>query len=118
VQELKVKENLHFVIVDLKAGKDTKEILAKLNHCYPFADDDIQENVQKYLGPNNREIIKESIESLQDGDAENLGSLMSKAQEAFDKYLQPACSSQLTALVLHKVLQFEPIQIDSNFCKS
>jgi UTP-glucose-1-phosphate uridylyltransferase/mevalonate kinase len=110
VQELKVKENLHFVIVDLKAGKDTKEILAKLNHCYPFADDAIQEKVQLYLGPMNKQIVHQAIESLQDGDAGNLGSLMRKAQETFDQHLKPACPSQLTAPVLHRVLQYRPIQ--------
>lgn len=38
VTEVKVKRDLYYVIVDLCAGKDTKEILSKLNQCYPFAD--------------------------------------------------------------------------------
>jgi len=110
VQELKVNKNLYFVIVDLKAGKDTRKILAKLNHCYPFADDDIQESVQEYIGPINQKIVQEAIDSMQTSDAERIGELMRKAQKEFDTHLQPACPSQLTAPVLHKVLLYEPIQ--------
>ena len=110
VQELKLKENLHFVIVDLKTGKDTKEILAKLNHCYPFADDDIQKKVQHYLGPMNRKIVHNAITTLQKGEVEDLGHLMKEAQNEFDTYLIPACPSQLTAPVLHRVLEHKPIQ--------
>ena len=35
---------------------------------------------------------------------------MSRVQLAFDEHLIPACPSQLTAPVLHKVLNYEPIQ--------
>ena len=35
---------------------------------------------------------------------------MNKAQNAFDKYLQPACPSQLTAPILHKVLNFRSLK--------
>jgi UTP-glucose-1-phosphate uridylyltransferase/mevalonate kinase len=109
VQELKVKENLHFVIVDLKAGKDTKEILAKLNNCYPFADDEMQKKVQQYLGHINKQTVHEAIDALHEGNAKHVGDLMNRAQKEFDAHLQPACSSQLTAPVLHKVLQYKPI---------
>jgi len=110
VSELSVKKDLYFVIVDLGASKDTKEILNRLNHCYPFAENDIQKNVQKYLGPISAGITVEACEALAAGDGAKLGALMVKAQKEFDKYLQPACPSQLTAPVLHKVLNYEPIQ--------
>jgi len=110
VDELNVKKDLHFVIVDLGASKDTREILNRLNHCYPFAENDIQKNVQKYLGKISAGITAEACEALKAGDAEKLGSLMTKAQAEFDKHLQPACPSQLTAPVLHKVLNYEPIK--------
>lgn len=42
LQRLRSKETLHFVVVDLKASKDTVEILAKLNDCFPFANDEKQ----------------------------------------------------------------------------
>ena len=110
VKEFSVPEDLYFVIVDLHAGKDTKEILNRLNHSYPFAEDELQRNVQKYLGPISSRITHEAYEALYQGNAERIGELMRKAQAEFDKHLQPACPSQLTAPVLHKVLNYEPIQ--------
>lgn len=110
VKELKVSKNLYFVIVDLCASKDTKEILSKLNHCYPFAENEIQKNVQNYLGPISAEITNKAAEALDTGDSTLIGALMKKAQDAFDANCQPACPSQLTAPVLHKVLNYDPIQ--------
>ena len=110
VEPFSVPNDLFFVIVDLGAGKDTREILNRLNHCYPFAEDELQRDVQKYLGPINVEIIQQAYDALRRGDAVQIGSLMKKAQAEFDKYLQPACPSQLTAPVLHKVLNYGPIQ--------
>ncbi len=110
VKPFNVPNDLFFVIVDLGASKDTKEILNSLNHCYPFAVDDLQRNVQKYLGPINAEITREAYNALHQGDALRIGALMKKAQVEFDAHLQPACPSQLTAPVLHKVLNYGPIQ--------
>jgi UTP-glucose-1-phosphate uridylyltransferase/mevalonate kinase len=110
VQELSVPEDLHFVVVDLRAGKDTREILNRLNRCYPFADSDVSKSVQEYLGPINARIAHEAADALRKGDAERVGALMREAQSEFDKHLQPACPSQLTAPALHKVLSFPPIQ--------
>lgn len=110
VVELNVNKDLHYVIVDLGAEKDTKEILSKLNQSYPFADNEIQKNVQKYLGPINARIVDEAVSRLEEGDAEKLGQLMREAQSEFDEHLKPACPSQLTAPVLHKLLNYKPIQ--------
>jgi UTP-glucose-1-phosphate uridylyltransferase/mevalonate kinase len=110
VQELKVGKDLHFVIVDLHASKDTKEILRKLNQSYPFADNEIQKGVQNYLGPINLEMTGKAIDALENGDAEQVGRLMTQAQTEFDNHMTPACPGQLTAPVLHKVLNYKPIQ--------
>jgi len=110
VAELTVPKDLYFVVVDLCAGKDTKEILSKLNHSYPFAESDLSRGVQKYLGPINKEIVHQAADALRKGDAEKVGALMRRAQAEFDRYLQPACPSQLTAPVLHKALSYPPIQ--------
>ncbi len=110
VQELSVPETLYYVIVDLKAFKDTKEILAKLNQCYPFAGDAAQQKVQNYLGPINADIAHRANEAIRNGDTATLGALMTEAQNRFDEHLQPACPSQLSAPVLHKLLAYEPIQ--------
>lgn len=110
VQELRVGKDLYFVIVDLNAGKDTMEILRKLNQSYPFADNDLQKNVQDYLGRINLNLTGRAMEALEAGDAERIGRLMTEAQAEFDKHMTPACPSQLTAPVLHRVLSYEPIQ--------
>jgi galactokinase len=69
VCELSVPSELHYIIVDLKAGKDTREILARLNHCYPFAEDRMQRNVQDYLGPVNHRIVTQAALALKSNSA-------------------------------------------------
>ena len=110
VKEINVSKDLYFVIVDLGASKNTRQILNRLNHCYPFAEGEMQENVQKYLGPISAEITHEAYEALYQGDAVGIGQLMKRAQAEFDNHVQPACPEQLTAPVLHKVLNYGPIQ--------
>ncbi|TFG88235.1 MAG: GHMP kinase [Gemmatimonadales bacterium] len=110
VTELSVARDLHFVIVDLGAGKDTKEILNRLNHYYPFAENDVQRGVQRYLGPVSAQLTQGAVDALRQGDAERLGQLMTRAQAEFDRHCQPACPSQLTAPVLHRVLGHPALQ--------
>ncbi len=108
--ELNVSRDLHYIIVDLHASKDTMEILSKLNQSYPLADTPVQKDVQLYLGPINKKIVHQAEEAIRSGDAESLGNIMKEAQNAFDRYLQPACPSQLTAPVLHKLLGYPALQ--------
>jgi UTP-glucose-1-phosphate uridylyltransferase/mevalonate kinase len=110
VEELPVRGELYFVIVDLCAGKDTMEILAALNRCYPRAVDATQAKVQEYLGPLNKRIVHEARDAIIRGDARRIGELMTEAQMLFDRHLGPACPSQLTAPVLHRALSYEPIR--------
>lgn len=108
--ELKVGGEMHLVIVDLGAQKDTMEILKRLNRCYPFAENEIERGVQELLGPINKRIVAQAIEALQAGDARRLGELMVEAQAFFDRYAAPACPEELTAPVLHRVLNYEPLK--------
>jgi len=110
VTELRVPEDMYFVIVDLQAQKDTMEILARLNRCYPFAENEIELGVQQLLGPINKRMVHQAIEALQAGDAERLGALMVEAQAFFDRYATPACPEELIAPVLHRVLNYEPLK--------
>jgi UTP-glucose-1-phosphate uridylyltransferase/mevalonate kinase len=110
VDELRTPKDLHLLIVDLQASKDTKEILARLNRAYPFADNALEEGVQELLGPINKRIVGEAVDALQNGDARRIGELMIEAQEAFDKYAMPVCPQELTAPVLHRVLNEEAIK--------
>jgi len=110
VTELQVPKDMYFVIVDLQAQKDTMEILARLNRSYPFAESEIERGVQELLGPINKRIVHQAIDALQAGDAERLGALIVEAQAFFDRYATPACPEELTAPVLHRVLNYEPLQ--------
>ncbi|HEY9615028.1 GHMP kinase, partial [Allocoleopsis sp.] len=110
VIELNVSKNLFFVIVDLGASKNTQEILSQLNQCYPFATNEVQQNVQNYLGSISAQITQEAVDALRMGDAQCIGNLMNRVQSEFDRYLIPACPSQLTAPVLHQILNYQPIQ--------
>ena len=107
--ELHAGRDIHMVIVDLHAEKDTMTILRRLNRCYPYATNQIQKDVHELLGPINRQIVKQAVAALQEGDAERLGALMTDAQAAFDRYAIPACPEQLTAPVLHGVLNHKSL---------
>jgi UTP-glucose-1-phosphate uridylyltransferase/mevalonate kinase len=108
--ELRAGRDLYFVIVDLQAEKDTMEILARLNRAYPFPDNDLERGVQQLLGPINKDIVHQALGALQEGDGEHLGKLMVEAQAQFDRYAIPACPEELTAPVLHRVLDYEPLK--------
>lgn len=108
--EMRPKEDLYFVIVDLQAQKDTMRILARLNRCFPLAETEIERGVQELLGPINKRIVLEAVEAIKKSDARRIGELMVEAQKNFDRYAIPACPEELTAPVLHKVLNYEPIQ--------
>ncbi len=110
VSELRVGADLHFVIVDLKAGKNTREILAALNRCYPFPEDDRQRAAHGYLGSDNARIVQEAVGAIETGDVERLGELMREAQTGFDRVLAPLCPSQLAAPVLHGLLGSEALR--------
>src|SRR5512136_1962909 len=109
-EEIRPATNLHFVIVDLKAGKNTMEILKRLNRYYPFAEGPLERGVQDLLGPINKRIVGEAREALAAGDGERLGALMAEAQAFFDRYATPMCPEELTAPVLHRVLAHEPLR--------
>jgi UTP-glucose-1-phosphate uridylyltransferase/mevalonate kinase len=107
--EVRPARELHFVIVDLKAKKDTLEILKRLNHCYPFAENDLERGVQEVFGPLNKRIVLEALEAIKAGDAQRLGALMTEAQALFDRLAAPACPEELTSPVLHRVLGHAPL---------
>jgi UTP-glucose-1-phosphate uridylyltransferase/mevalonate kinase len=110
VTELNLPEDMYFVIVDLLAKKDTMEILARLNRSFPFADGEIERGVQELLGPINKRIVHQSVNRLQAGNTEDLGALMVEAQDFFDRYAAPACPEELTAPILHNLLNYEPLK--------
>jgi len=109
-KELQAGRDMHVVIVDLKSKKDTVEILNRLNRAYPVPENEVERGVHELLGPINKEVVHEAIESLKKGDAATVGRLMVEAQINFDRYATPVCPEELTAPVLHRVLGYEPLK--------
>ena len=104
VTRITVKKTLHYVFADLMAHKDTVKILADLNKAYPFPHNEMEREVQEALGEQNREITDRAMRYMEQGEAEKLGALMDEAQKLFDCKLAPMCPEELTAPVLHDVL--------------
>jgi mevalonate kinase len=104
IQELSVGTDFYLVLVDLAAGKDTRKILKKLNKCYPFAKNQNAVNLQTLLGKINWQIIKEAVVAIKNGDPHRLGEIMIEAQRKFDQYASVICPQQLTAPILHRIL--------------
>lgn len=106
VSPLEVGTDLYFVFADLNYSKNTREILNKLNSCFPFPKNDLDFDVLNYLGSENKKIVKKAIKLFQSGNASEIGNLMNCAQEKFDEALIPICS-ELEALRLHGILDDE-----------
>jgi UTP-glucose-1-phosphate uridylyltransferase/mevalonate kinase len=108
--ELTVTEDMYFVVVDLKAQKNTMEILNRLNRCFPVPENEMEANVQKLLGPINKRIVHEAVDALQTGNTKELGKLLVESQDYFDRYAAPVYPEELTAPILHKVLNYPPLK--------
>ena len=103
VRPLALKSKLYWVVADLNAHKNTVKILADLNKCFPFANNELERQVQEALGKDNKAFVDEAIQYIESGEAENLGKLMIRFQENFDKKVAPACPAELTSPVLRDV---------------
>lgn len=110
VKTLTVKSPLYFVVANLNAGKDTVKILADLNKCFPFAQNDTEKSVQEALGRDNVVFIDRACQAIEKGDVKALGQVMIDFQHNFDNKVAPACPEQLTAPVLHEILEDEAIR--------
>ncbi|MCM1381945.1 MAG: sugar phosphate nucleotidyltransferase, partial [Muribaculaceae bacterium] len=109
VKRLRLKHTLHYVFADLNSNKDTVKILASLNRSYPFATNEDDRRLHKALGEENHEYIKQAVSYIENGDIEELGTLMNKVQRNFDEKVAPMCPDELTAPILHKILADEEI---------
>ncbi len=106
LEEVIPGSEVHLLVADLRAGKDTRRILAALNSAFAAGD----RRVREALGPLNLTITARAREALEAGDMEMLGGLMEEAQMEFDRRLAPVCPSQLAAPRLHAVLHHPAAQ--------
>lgn len=110
VEPLTVGKDLYLIIVDLAGNKNTQRILGDLHKCYPTPKNGIQAQVQQYLGEINCQLNHQAAMAIKAGDAAEIGSLMKLAQAEFDRCLIPACTRELTAPILHRLLNHPPLQ--------
>jgi len=54
--------------------------------------------------------VAQAVEALNGSHAEKLGTLMTEAQDFFDRYAAPACPEELTSPVLHRVLSYKAFE--------
>ena len=111
VSPISIPSSIHLCIVDLCAHppKDTTTILRALQECYrgglhrkPTED---EQRVRDTLGIKNLDLTERAKKAMERGDAKMLGLLMTEAQSLFDEAGIPVCPSQLSAPILHSVLQ-------------
>lgn len=108
--ELQVPKPLYYVVVDLCAKKDTVTILRDLQSAYPVPGNSVEMDVHSVLGELNLSITARAKEAFAKADARTLGELMKEAQDNFDRAGSAVCPSQLTAPVLHRVLNYPALQ--------
>lgn len=99
-----IKKDINMIIVDLNGKKDTKKILNDLNSCYPFPKSQNETKMLNYFGIINKKIVKQAEKCIKNGNIKKLGKLMIYSQRLFDKYVIPICPSELTAPLLHNIL--------------
>lgn len=110
VETIYPKRALHIVIVDLNRPKNTRRILSDLQSHYSDIGSKTSKNLQKALGELNKGIITQAKEAIELGNCGRIGELMCEAQRIFDRYVAPACPTELDAPRLHEVLRHPDIQ--------
>jgi len=103
VQRVTAGRAIPLLVVDLRAAKDTRRILADLQRCFPDTPGERAAAVREALGDGNAVLVEAGRYAVQAGDARRLGEVMSEAQARFDERVAPACP-ELAAPVLHAVL--------------
>ena len=104
VEPIYARHSIYMFFVDLAGEKDTVRILADLQRQYLK-----NQELQRALGKENERIVRRAYRSIQAGDAEELGGLMTEAQQIFDQLVAPNSPDQLKSPLLHKVLDLEEI---------
>ena len=105
---LSARTRIYMLVIDLAKGKDTRRILSDLNKAFHQSESNV---AKEWLGPKQRAYVDRFLGILETtGDAAELGRLMTEYQHGFDEYLIPACPSELSAPLLHRLLKHERLQ--------
>ena len=96
--------DLYWVFADLNGKKDTIQILQDLNKAYPFPKSKEDLALHRLFGEQNKAIIEEAVEAIDQGDAQKIGEIMIRAQALFDITATPFSPYELKADKLHEIL--------------
>ena len=110
VQALNVKKHLYWVFADLNGEKNTIKILADLNKGYPFASNEMEQREHDALGSLNREMVDRAIKYMAEGRVEELGALMTEAEDLFNSHVAPMSPEELAAPKLRAILADEVVK--------
>jgi galactokinase len=109
IHPVKVKRKMNYVIVDLNGKKDTKKILSTLHSCFPFPKNEIQEKVKRMLCEENKKIVNNAKEAIENDNLERLGKIMTESQRLIDESAGKMCKD-LEGPKLHKIMNDEKIK--------
>lgn len=99
------KESLYMFFIDLGGKKNTSKILRDLHCAYRRSTE-----LQQALGKENERIVRSAKSELLSGNIQEVGRLMTEAQQIFDKIIAPFSPNELKSPLLHSVLSMENIQ--------
>jgi len=109
VDELDAAVDTHILLVDLKSSKNTRRILGDLNSAFAAG----EPHIRRALGAENRRIVRAARTALITGNVQELGTLMTMAQDVFDRLIAPISPEELAAPVLHSVLEHPATEVYS-----
>jgi galactokinase len=97
------KNPLYFVVADLKSSKNTVLILDSLNSCFPTATTEAHSLFHHYVNENIN-ISSRTVNSIVQGDINELSNCMNESQFNFDQSSSILCPSELSSPVLHNAI--------------
>lgn len=97
------KNPLYFVVADLKSSKNTILILNSLNSCFPIAITEAHSLFHHYVNENIN-ISERAVNSIIQGDINELSNCMNESQFNFDQGASILCPSELISPILHNVI--------------
>jgi galactokinase len=98
-------KKIHLLIIDLAGYKDTVAILNELHAAYPAS-----KALQQALGPRNQQIVADARRLITAGDAEQLGRLMTEAEQLFERDITPYAPKPLHSPRLYALLACPSLQ--------
>lgn len=109
VEKISLATPLHLVLANLNGSNDTVKIWSSLQSAF-LPHNNNNNALVRYLGVRNKELVEEGIKAMEGGMMEKLGVVMKQAQSEFDDAAIPLCPDELSSPLLHRAIEYEPLQ--------